>query len=35
MVMEITFHDGEANAIEGLTHFVLIAPFLMSALMGM
>ncbi|MDR3427441.1 calcium:proton antiporter [Silvimonas sp.] len=31
----INLHDGETNAIEGLTHFVLFATFLMLAAMGL
>ncbi|GGP22447.1 calcium:proton antiporter [Silvimonas iriomotensis] len=31
----INLHDGETNAIEGLTHFVLFATFLMLAALGM
>lgn len=33
-VAAINLHDGETNAIEGLTHFVLFATFLMLALLG-
>jgi len=35
VVTAINLHDGETNAIEGLTHFVLFATFLMLASMGM
>lgn len=34
-VAAINLHDGETNAIEGLTHFVLFAAFLMLAGMGL
>ena len=34
LVAAINVHDGETNAIEGLTHFVLFAAFLMLAAMG-
>jgi Ca2+:H+ antiporter len=34
-VAAINLHDGETNAIEGLTHFVLFATFLMLAGLGM
>jgi Ca2+:H+ antiporter len=34
-VAAINLHDGETNAIEGMTHFVLFASFLMLASMGM
>jgi Ca2+:H+ antiporter len=30
----VNVHDGETNAIEGMTHFVLFAAFLMLAAMG-
>ena len=30
----INIHDGETNAIEGLTHFVLFAAFLMLSALG-
>lgn len=33
-VAAINLHDGETNAIEGLTHFVLFATFLMLAFLG-
>ena len=28
-------HDGETNAIEGMTHFVLFATFIMLSLLGL
>jgi len=34
LVATINIHDGETNAIEGLTHFVLFAAFLMLSAMG-
>jgi Ca2+:H+ antiporter len=34
-VAAINLHDGETNAIEGMTHFVLFAAFLMLASLGM
>jgi len=34
-VAAINLHDGETNAIEGMTHFVLFAAFLMLAGLGM
>jgi Ca2+:H+ antiporter len=34
-VAEIDLHDGETNAIDGMTHFVLFAAFLMLAGLGM
>ena len=34
MVAMINIHDGETNAIEGLTHFVLFAAFLMLSALG-
>ncbi|HEY9104239.1 calcium:proton antiporter [Chitinimonas sp.] len=34
IVAAINLHDGETNAIEGVTHFVLFATFLMLAGMG-
>jgi len=35
LVAMINIHDGETNAIEGMTHFVLFTAFLMvSALSG-
>jgi len=34
LVATINVHDGETNAIEGLTHFVLFAAFLMLSAMG-
>jgi len=34
LVATINIHDGETNAIEGLTHFVLFAAFLMMSAMG-
>jgi Ca2+:H+ antiporter len=35
LVATINIHDGETNAIEGLTHFVLFATFLMLSAMGL
>ncbi|MCK9686283.1 calcium:proton antiporter [Scleromatobacter humisilvae] len=35
LVATINIHDGETNAIEGLTHFVLFAAFLMLSAMGL
>ena len=35
MVAMINIHDGETNAIEGLTHFVLFAAFLMLSAIGL
>ncbi|WP_235074371.1 calcium:proton antiporter [Asticcacaulis sp. AC466] len=35
VVAAINLHDGETNAIEGATHFVLFATFLMLSLMGL
>ena len=34
-VAAINLHDGVTHAIEGMTHFVLFASFLMLAAMGM
>ena len=34
LVATINVHDGETNAIEGLTHFVLFAAFLMLSALG-
>jgi Ca2+:H+ antiporter len=34
LVATINIHDGETNAIEGLTHFVLFAAFLMMSAIG-
>jgi Ca2+:H+ antiporter len=34
IVAAINLNDGETNAIEGMTHFVLFATFIMLALMG-
>jgi Ca2+:H+ antiporter len=34
LVATINIHDGETNAIEGLTHFVLFAAFLMLSAVG-
>jgi len=34
LVATINIHDGETNAIEGLTHFVLFAAFLMLSALG-
>lgn len=34
MVAMINIHDGETNAIEGTTHFVLFMTFLMLSLLG-
>lgn len=34
LVASINLHDGETNAIEGMTHFVLFATFLMLACLG-
>lgn len=34
VVAAINLHDGETNAIEGATHFVLFATFVMLAVMG-
>lgn len=33
-VAAINLHDGETNAIEGMTHFVLFAAFLMMSGLG-
>jgi len=35
LVAMINIHDGETNAIEGLTHFVLFAAFLMLSAIGL
>jgi Ca2+:H+ antiporter len=35
IVAGINLHDGETNAIEGMTHFVLLATFLMLASLGL
>ncbi len=35
LVATINIHDGETNAIEGLTHFVLFAAFLMLSALGL
>lgn len=35
IVASINLHDGETNAIEGMTHFVLFMAFVMLAVMGM
>jgi Ca2+:H+ antiporter len=34
LVASINLNDGETNAIEGATHFVLFATFLMLSLLG-
>ena len=34
VVAAVNLHDGETNAIEGATHFVLFATFIMLAVMG-
>lgn len=35
IVSAINLNDGETNAIEGMTHFVLFATFIMLALLGL
>ncbi|WP_148714479.1 calcium:proton antiporter [Chitinolyticbacter meiyuanensis] len=35
VIAAINLHDGETNAIEGMTHFVLFATFLMLAFLGL
>jgi Ca2+:H+ antiporter len=35
LVCAINLNDGETNAIEGMTHFVLFATFIMLSLMGL
>jgi Ca2+:H+ antiporter len=35
VVATINLHDGETNAIEGMTHFVLFMAFAMLATLGM
>jgi Ca2+:H+ antiporter len=35
IVAAINLHDGETNAIEGMTHFVLFATFMMLAVLGL
>jgi len=35
LVSAINLNDGETNAIEGMTHFVLFATFVMLSLLGM
>ena len=35
VIAGINVHDGETNAIEGMTHFLLFATFLMLANMGL
>ncbi len=34
LVAMMNLHDGESNAIEGMTHFVLFATFIMLAFIG-
>jgi len=34
IVAMVNVHDGETNAIEGMTHFVLFLAFLMLAALG-
>jgi Ca2+:H+ antiporter len=34
LVASVNIHDGETNAIEGMTHFVLFMAFLMLAFLG-
>jgi Ca2+:H+ antiporter len=34
LVASMNIHDGETNAIEGMTHFVLFMAFLMLAALG-
>ncbi len=34
IVSAINLNDGETNAIEGMTHFVLFATFIMLSLLG-
>ena len=34
LVTVINLHDGESNAIEGITHFALFAAFVMLTLLG-
>ena len=35
IVAAINLNDGETNAIEGMTHFVLFATFIMLSLIGL
>jgi Ca2+/H+ antiporter len=35
IVSAINLNDGETNAIEGMTHFVLFATFIMLSLLGL
>src|SRR5690606_17313271 len=35
LVCAINLNDGETNAIEGMTHFVLFATFIMLAMLGL
>jgi len=35
LVSAINLNDGDTNAIEGMTHFVLFATFVMLSLMGL
>jgi Ca2+:H+ antiporter len=35
MAASINLHDGETNAIEGMTHFVLFATFIMLSALGL
>ena len=35
VVCAINLNDGETNAIEGMTHFVLFATFIMLSLLGL
>ena len=35
LVSAINLNDGETNAIEGMTHFVLFATFIMLSLLGL
>lgn len=35
IVCAINLNDGETNAIEGMTHFVLFATFIMLSLLGL
>lgn len=35
IVASINLHDGETNAIEGMTHFVLFLAFLMISALGL
>jgi len=35
LICAINLNDGETNAIEGMTHFVLFATFIMLSILGL